>query len=41
MVDCLPGAKVRGVFYGEGVCQKGEVTSTKAFRDAYNMGMKI
>lgn len=39
--DCLSGAKVRGVIYGEGVYQKGEVTSTKAFRDAYNMGKKI
>ncbi len=39
--DCLPGAKVWGVIYGEGVYQKGEVTSTKAFRDAYQMGLHI
>ena len=39
--DCLPGAKVRGVIYGEGVYQKGEVTSTKAFRDAYKTGKLI
>lgn len=39
--DCLPGAKVRGRIYGHGVYQKGEVTATTAFRDAYNMGKKI
>lgn len=33
--DCLPGAKVRGVIYGEGVYQKGEVRNTPAWQEAY------
>ncbi|MDE7211059.1 MAG: NAD(P)H-dependent oxidoreductase, partial [Lachnospiraceae bacterium] len=39
--DCLPGAKVKGILYGEGVYQKGEVTGTKAMQEAYQMGKNI
>lgn len=39
--DCLPGAKVKGILYGEGVYQKGEVTGTKAIQEAYQMGKNI
>lgn len=38
---CLEGAEEKGVIYGKGVYQKGEVTATKAFRDAYMMGKNI
>ncbi len=39
--DCLPGAKVRGTIYGEGVYQKGEVISTQAMEQAYEMGKHV
>lgn len=39
--DCLQGAKVRGVLYGAGVYQKGEVSKTQAVQDAYRMGKNI
>lgn len=39
--DCLPGAKVMGTVYGEGVYEKGEITSTRAMKDAYEMGKRV
>lgn len=39
--DCLPGAVVKGVIYGHGVYQKGEVTDTKAMKEAYESGRKL
>lgn len=36
--DCLPGARVKGMIYGEGVCQKGEVLETKALEEAFEAG---
>lgn len=39
--DCLPGAKVKGIIYGEGVYQKGEVRATKAFGEAYDLGKNV
>ena len=39
--DCLPGAEVKGVVYGSGVYQKGEVMDTKAFQEAYRLGKKV
>ena len=39
--DCLPGAQVKGVIYGSGVYQKGEVMDTKAFQEAYQLGKKV
>ena len=39
--DCLPGAQVKGVVYGSGVYQKGEIAGTKAFREAYNLGKNV
>lgn len=39
--DCLPGAKVRGILYGEGVYQKGEVTADRVMQDAYTMGRNV
>ena len=39
--DCLPGAQVKGVIYGSGVYQKGEVLGTQAAREAYQAGKGI
>ena len=39
--DCLPGAQVKGIIYGSGVYQKGEVMDTKAFQEAYHLGKKV
>ncbi len=36
--ECLPNAKIKGVIYGEGVYEKGEVKTTKAMQEAYQMG---
>lgn len=36
--DCLPGAKVKGMIYGEGVYQKGEVLETRAMKEAFGAG---
>lgn len=36
--DCLPGAKIKGVIYGEGVYEKGEVKAGAAMQEAYQMG---
>ena len=38
--DCLPGAQVKGVIYGSGVYQKGEVLETRAAREAYQAGKR-
>ena len=38
--DCLPGAQVKGVIYGSGVYQKGEVLGTQAFQDAYRADLR-
>lgn len=39
--DCLPGARVMGRIYGEGVYQKGEVEATAAFEQAYEAGRSL
>lgn len=39
--DCLPGAKVKGLIYGDGVYQKGEVVSTKVMKEAFAAGKAI
>lgn len=38
--DCLPGAKVKGLVYGEGVYQKGEVIETIAMKEAFEFGKR-
>lgn len=38
--DCLPGAQVKGVIYGSGVYQKGEVLETRALQEAYQAGKR-
>ena len=39
--DCLPGARVKGEIYGEGVYQKGEVEGTPAYQEAYEAGKSV
>ena len=36
--DCVEGAKEKGIVYGMGTYEKGEVRSTPAMQDAYEMG---
>lgn len=38
---CLSEAKEKGIIYGTGVWKKGEVQSSKAFKEAYDMGRNI
>lgn len=39
--DCVEGAQERGVIYGMGVYEKGEVITTKAMVQAYEMGTEV
>ena len=38
--NCLSSAQVKGVIYGSGVYQKGEVLETAAAQDAYQVGKR-
>lgn len=39
--DCLPGAREEGIVYGVGAWQAGEIKSTPAYQEAYEMGKRI
>lgn len=39
--DCLEGAEEKGVIYGTGAWQKGDIKRSKAMNDAYEMGKNI
>ena len=39
--DCVNGAKERGVIYGTGVYEKGEILKSPAMRKAYEMGLSV
>ena len=39
--DCIEGAVERGVIYGTGVYEAGEIKKTSAMQDAYEMGKQI
>ena len=39
--DCVEGAVERGVIYGTGVYQKGEINQSGAMDEAYQMGCRI
>lgn len=41
LAACLSGSVEKGVIYGKGVYEKGEIRNTAAFRQAYEMGKKI
>lgn len=38
---CLNGAKEKGVIYGTGVYQPGEVNASPAMKEAYEMGKNV
>lgn len=40
-IDCLSGAKEKGVIYGTGAWAKGEIQGSKSMKDAYIMGKSI
>lgn len=40
-LDCLEGAREKGIIYGTGVWQKGEVNQTEHVQKAYEMGKSI
>lgn len=39
--DCVEGAKEKGIIYGTGAYEKGEIKNTVAFREAYEMGKTV
>lgn len=39
--DCLANAQEKGVIYGSGAWQKGEIKSSPAMRQAYEMGKQV
>ena len=39
--DCVEGAKEMGVVYGIGVYEPGEIRSTPAFKEAYEIGLGV
>ena len=39
--DCVEGAVEKGIVYGVGVYEKGEVKNTPAIKEAYQMGLSV
>jgi multimeric flavodoxin WrbA len=39
--SCLPGAKERGVIYGTGVWNVGDILASRAMKQAYEMGKAL
>lgn len=39
--DCLEGAKEKGVIYGTGAWEKGDIKSSEAMKEAYEMGKNV
>lgn len=39
--DCLPGSKVKGIIYGAGAWQLGDIQENKAMTEAYELGKQI
>jgi hypothetical protein len=40
-VSCLDDAKEKGVIYGVGAWQKGDIQKSPAFEQAYEMGRSV
>ncbi len=40
-LDCLPGAREKGVIYGAGAWQIGEIQGNKAMREAFEAGINV
>lgn len=41
MADCIPGSREMGMVCGKGVYHKGEVNSTPAYDEAYELGLTV
>lgn len=41
LAACLSGSVEKGVIYGKGVYEKGEIRNTSAFKQAYEMGKTV
>lgn len=41
LTDCIPGAKVRGMVYGAGAWQLGDIQGNPAMEEAYQMGLRV
>ena len=39
--DCLEGSQEKGIIYGVGAWQKGEILQTSAMQEAYEMGLSV
>lgn len=39
--DCLEGSKEKGIIYGVGAWQKGDIQGSQAMKEAYNMGENV
>ena len=39
--DCLPRAQVKGIIYGAGAWQMGEIQGNPAMEEAYQMGRAV
>ena len=39
--DCLTGAREKGIIYGPGAWQAGEIKGTPAMKQAYEMGRNV
>ena len=39
--DCVEGAEEKGVIYGTGVYQPGEIKKSPVFKQAYEMGKSV
>lgn len=39
--DCLPGSQVKGVIYGAGAWQLGDIQGNPAMKEAYQMGKAV
>ncbi|MGN0163750.1 MAG: flavodoxin family protein, partial [Candidatus Ornithomonoglobus sp.] len=41
LAACLDGSEERGVIFGTGVYEAGEIKNTPAFVEAYKMGLNV
>lgn len=39
--DCLEGSREKGIIYGTGAYQPGEIKESPAFKEAYEMGRSV
>ena len=39
--DCLEGSQEKGVLYGKGAYEKGDIKALPVYQEAYNMGRHV